>query len=215
MTNYIPDIPLEELVRIKKDIEGTKLKNGRSTSDTEFSWLYRLSQPLEILERIATSPESSALQIIGVGAESPDYTNTDALAHIHNHPSGLVIPTNGDISYFLRSIQRNQDLRYELIASTSEGVVSGFYVMEYTGDRESISKKLTQLDKCFQGHAKKRKKEMEDFPDSFLHIGVGDSIFTQEEYAKISLELMELAGVKHYAVAIPSYKFQDWQFIKE
>jgi len=67
MTNYIPDIPLEELVRIKKDIEGTKLKNGRSTSDTEFSWLYRLSQPLEILERIATSPESSALQIIAEG----------------------------------------------------------------------------------------------------------------------------------------------------
>ena len=208
------DIPLEELIRIKKEIEGTAV-NEKSVANREFSWLYRKDKPLELMKIISTTPESSALQMLGVGIEFEDYENTDALAHLHNHPSGLMVPTVGDNACFLRSIKRNKDLKYELIASSKGGFVNGFYVLEYEGDRNDANDNLTRLEKCFRKHVEDRNKEMSDFPERFEHIGVGDSIFTLEEYTAISLEIMELIKARHYAVALPGFKFSDWQFLPE
>ena len=123
-----------------------------------------------------------------------------------------MVPSPNDIACFLNLMNENALLQYELIASTCGGVVGGFYVME------DVSRSLDYLERAqivqlhYKTRSDARQEEMRSQPVRFLDLKVGHTIFTKSEIEEITLELLDLAGLGHYAIALPGYSFLDWEF---
>lgn len=198
---------LEDYLRIRDCIEKPR-EDKLKIAKTEFVWAYYPDKRLEELERIASSGLSLFMQKNGFAVEYKGITNSDAIATLHNHPEGFMIPTLTDISTFLKAVYRNKNLKYDLIASTVKGKVLGFYVLNYKGERKDSKRLLSKVDSDFTKCCVKRHKEMEKYPSKFTQFYARHNIFTNEEYIDLSLHAMKSSLLENYPIAMQGYKFK-------
>ncbi len=166
------------------------------------------------MERVDSDPLNLVFQLSGMMSVYTSPKETDAIAHIHNHPSGYVLPSFEDINTFLHLL-RYSSIKYALIAATSNSVVSGFYCLEYHGDKTATMKLIQANRKFNERIIRERHRAIEAYPKEFTHLRIGDSIFSFDEQITMVLERMEKNHITHYPLPLPGYKFQDRRFVKE
>lgn len=205
---------LDDLLRIKEGIETTEKWEGKGLSEVEYQWLYTPLSPLRQLERVESDPLNIVLQLSGMISVYTFPKETDAIAHIHNHPQGYIPPSFNDINLFLKLL-RYPSIKYALIAATSESLVSGFYCLEYHGNYSDVKKLIRANEVSLTRICSKRHQDIVAHPEKYSHIRLGMDVFTNEELITMSLRRMERSNIEHYALSMPGYKFQDWRFVKE
>lgn len=196
---------------LKRQIEATKAVEGLGIGEREFAWVYGVDRPIELL------PESKGLATLFARGSNRNVIefipprDTDATTFIHNHPSSNVTPSYEDTVTFLSLMATNPKLKYSVIAATKGGEVNGFLEMVYTGERSSIP--LETITAFYWALCEKRQKEIREKED-FINWW-GKCIFSLEELMEISINVVDMAGLQLHFVAMPRYKKQGWEFIKD
>jgi len=214
----MPSITLDELTEIARQIEGTPSDKFGDISKAEFGWLYTPGKPLRQLKKGTLNIDSPASQVMnfmmgGGGALFQEaYTGTDAIAHLHNHPSGYMVPSLSDINSFLKTLADNLRLSFELIASTVNGKVNGFYQLEYLGKREDARSLVAGNDERMRRACSERQRFSEKNPGLFTP---GRDIFTLGEYVRFSLEAMGSSNIVGAPRPLTGHEFKDWKFYKK
>ncbi|MFH1105623.1 MAG: hypothetical protein V1731_00205 [Candidatus Aenigmatarchaeota archaeon] len=189
---------MEELLAIKPQIESTKSRGDVGTGSREFAWFYT---PGRCLKRLKEEREPLHLEGGRSNCVIPKIpVNTKAIAYVHNHPNGMASPDYADINMFLYCIENNSRLDYSLTAATQRGIVTGYYVMRYSGTRPDARKEREIIDKDYEEWREKMRKER-------IFISV-------EEQIDIALKLMEKIHISGKVVPLPGYKVDDWKFLR-
>lgn len=161
------NLPAEELDNIAAQIE-TAQHGKKGVEALEFQWLYKQETPIIELKR---SKSIDLLREFGLlapivyvqqqrGLVSAHYMphETQAHAHIHNHPRCGVAPSSLDMYLFAEYIIQ-LDVKTFMIAATPKGRVQGFGVFHYVGDPFAIRERIKPYGKLFDelGRLNKRR----------------------------------------------------------
>ena len=210
---------MEELLRIKREIEETPADDYGTIASAEFAWLYRPGKPLEPLEKVnsqgAAMLTASARRMGGNIVVARGYSDTDAVAEIVNHPSGVVHPSIDDINSLLGGISRNQQLYIHLIPATKSGIVTGFYELAYTGERSDIGRLVGLPEQMRTERYEARSREFKEHPGRFPHLRIGSPLLSADEVMVLIQDIMESCNLEGVATPIPGYKFDNWQFFPD
>ena len=201
-----------DLMELKYQIESTKSEEGLYVGEREFAWIYEPNCPIKRLKEIDSLNSSvNGGHKHAVHAEIP--SNTNALARIHNHPSGDVSTNYTDIDGFLKFIQLNPHLRFDLIASTEGGSVTGYSIMTYFGRVSEARALCKRIEQMYQTYCDLRHREIEEHPERF-NIKWGEDIFSIDEQRNMALEMLPLSKIAENLFPMPGYKSEGWKFVK-
>ena len=210
----MPKISLEELTRIAGEIERTPSEERGDISNAEFAWLYKSGQPLQQLKR-QTGEIAGLFMMDGSGIVFEDYSGTDAVANIHNHPSGNMQFTLEDINALLGGVTRGKNLKYSLIASTNTGKVNGFYELEYAGKRANAAALMEANNDIYRAHLGKKYDFLDKHPEVRAQMKIGESILSPQEYHTMVTEAMTASSIVGRARPLTGYLFADKRFVPE
>ena len=207
-------IPLEELARIGSEIESTPPEERGDISNVEFAWLYTPRKPLQLLKR-QTGEIASLLMMGGSGIVFEDYSETSATAHVHNHPSGNMQPTLEDLNVLLGGVARGENLSFSLIASTHLGIVTGFYELEYNGERANVAALMEGNKNIYRAHLARKYDLLDRNPELRAKMSVGDSILSPQEYNAMVSEAMTSSSIVGRPRPLNGYRFKNWRFVSK
>lgn len=205
-------ISLEELTRIGSEIESMPSEGRRDISNVEFAWLYVSGKPLHLLKR-QTGELALLLMMDGNCVVFEDYSETSAIAHVHNHPSENMQPSLEDLNVLLRGAAQNKNLSFALIASTNSGIVTGFYELQYIGERANAAALLKGNLDIWRRHLISKYDVLEKNPELRAKMSIGDSIFSLQEYNTMVSEAMTSSSIVGTARPLNGYRFEPWRFV--
>lgn len=206
------EILLEELTRIARDIEKTPSEERGNISNAEYAWLYKAGEPLQQLKR-QKGEIAGLLMMGGGGIVFEDYQKTNALAHVHNHPSGNMQPTLEDLNVLLGGVIRGQNLTFSLIASTNTGTVAGFYELKYTGERANAAPLIEGNNDIYRAHLRGKYDLLEKNPKLKAKMTIGESILSQQEYQAMVAEAMTASSIVGRPRPLDGYRFENKRFV--
>jgi len=203
---------VQELVELAPYIELTTSKDGLGVAEKEFVWIYGRGGLIERLQEHKTMFTLLAGGCeVAVAYEPP--INTDAAALIHNHPSRDVSPSYEDIVSFLDCVSNNHELKYNLIVSTENGIVSGYFMMTYVGERSAALTLKAQIELKHDAILNSRRKELRAFPERF-DIPWGDNILSMDEEKDMVIDMLCECGFVSTFLPMPGYALNDGRFIE-
>lgn len=193
---------LRQLRELKPQIEHTKSEEGLGVGEKEFAWVYEPGKPIKRLKEI----ESPQIYFLGghkhcVIIKTP--LNTNAVAKVHNHPTGEMYPNYSDIKAFLNFVEFNPRLRFSLAAATEGGIVSGYYVMTYRGRCSEAQSTREKIKQVYVEQICKRLKS-----------GHPEKYNLPDWEVQTALMLMEKSDITGKLIPIPGYKPKEWGFVK-
>ncbi len=172
---------MEYLLEIKPQIEATFAENGMGVGEREFIWIYGPGKPLERLRKVHGFYSLLARgRDFKHGGEFIEPFNTQAIALVHNHPSGNMIPSYSDIEGFIRCVPHNLRLKYEVIASTEGAEVRGYCVMTYDGETPEAAALRERMARMYIDKCELRQKEIGEHMERFPNLTLGKSVFTEK-----------------------------------
>ncbi len=205
-------ISLEELIRIKDEIKSSPPDDRGDISNVEFAWLYTPRKPLHHL-KIQTNETADLFQMGGNGVVFEDYSGTNAVAIVHNHPSGYMMPSMEDLNVLLRGVAQNKNLSHELIASSELGRVTGFYELQHTGKRSKAFALMRSNLNIYCKHLTRKYNFLKKNPELHAKMKIGDRILSLEEYNSMVSEAMNSSSIIGRAHPLNGYKFENWRFV--
>jgi len=205
-------LTIDDYLRIKQEIEQFSPGDGRTISDSEFNWTYHPNTGLTRLKEYDDPSEVEFLK--GKAAflsrfEFPRGTN--AVAHMHNHPSGSAIPSYADLENLLKFTLLNEG-RHMAIAATKKGIVSGYFEAEYAGEKHQLLGVMLVPRSYNKTMCENRIHDVKSNPDKYPHIKPGLPIFDQNELAKIAREIMSQCHITYKLIQMPGYEIDGWEF---
>lgn len=211
-TYIMSEISLEELTKLAKEIERTPSEERGDISNTEFAWLYTPGEPLQQLKR-QKGEIAGLLMMGGGGIVFEDYSGTNAVAHVHNHPSGNMQPTLEDLNVLLGGVKRSENLRFSLIASTNSGRVRGFYELGYTGERANVVALMEGNNDIYRAYLERKYDFLDRNPEVRARMRVGDSILLPQEYHAMVAEAMNTSSIVGRPRPLNGYRFENNKFV--
>lgn len=203
---------LGELTRIAREIERTSPEERGNISNAEFAWLYTPRKPLQQL-KIQKGEIAGLLMMGGSGFVSEDYSGTSTIAHIHNHPGGNMQPSLEDLNVLLGGVVRCKNLSFALIASTRSGTVTGFYELEYKGERVNTAALIECNNDIYRKHLGRKYDLLHRNPELQNQMKIGSRVLSRQEYHAMVSDAMASSFIVGSPLPLKEYRFENWKFI--
>lgn len=206
-------ISLEELIKIASEINDTSTSDRGDLTNAEFAWLYTPGEKLQPLR--SQAGQAAQLLMLESTFVMEAFTNTDALAVIHNHPGGTLSPSLEDINVLLRAAADNEKLDYALIAATDTGKVTGFYELKYLADRSKARDLMARNIELYRNHLHRKYEWLDQHPEVRDQMAVGDSILSSDEYTELVREAMSGSSVVGRAQPLAGFRVEKDRFVPD
>lgn len=206
------DITQEDLARIAGEINIMPPSDRGDLTTAEFGWLYSPGRHIQSLEVKKDLSILGKLMMKGNAFIPDEIIDTDAIATIHNHPPGTE-PSFEDVNFLLKTAAKNRDLRYELIAATDSGKVSGFYELKFTGDRSKALDLVKKNNALYIERIMMKRDWLSKHPEEEAKLLVGDSVFSLSELGQLAEDAMDMSSVNMRIRPLNGFVFRDHHFV--
>lgn len=206
-------INLEELNKIAAEINNTPPCSRGNIAIAEFGWLYFPRQQLQPL-KVQTNVLAQLMMREGAFVMEA-FSGTDAIAVVHNHPGGEISPTIEDINVLLRAAADNEKLDYALIAATDSGEVTGFYELQYLGERLKARDLIQKNNDLYKDRLMKKWKWLDQHPEIMAKMSVGDSVLSPDDHRQLGQNAMAGSLVVGRARPLNGFRFENAHFVPD
>ncbi|KKS12624.1 hypothetical protein A2617_03160 [Candidatus Daviesbacteria bacterium RIFOXYD1_FULL_41_10] len=213
ITGQETGLSLEELNRIAVEINNTSPNSYGDIAHAEFGWLYFPGRPLQPLKSRTDNIIAVAFMSVGSAFFPEAFSGTDAIAVVHNHPNGHISPSIEDVNWLLDSVAENGKLKYELIAATNLEKVTGFYELQFLGER-SKTRDLIQKNKDLSADRIRKKREwLDQHPEIKRKMLPGQYFLSPAEHNQLAKDAIAGSLIVGRARPLSGFRLEKDHFV--